>query len=70
MATVAEIITSLKDAVNTGVDKPLTVTYGGRTITYRSLVEITQALAYFEKQKTGDVRTHFKISNFKAGDAK
>lgn len=59
MAVSSTDVTNLKEAIATGV---LSVTQGGKTITYRSLAEMRAALADAEREVQGSTYRNKRIT--------
>lgn len=65
------IVDAIDAAITSWVDKPVTLSIAGRSMTYRSLKELTDARTLYAKLAiTNRVGRGFTITNLKAGDAK
>jgi len=71
MATYAEIITAIDQAIADGVGSPVSVSRNGRTITYRGMDELIKARKYYKSLAAGSSgKRPFKIIPIKAGGAR
>lgn len=67
----ATLITAIKSAISTYAGEPGTVSANGRTVTYRSLKELTDALDAMERANTsGTVRSKIRFGFIKPGGIK
>jgi hypothetical protein len=67
MSTTAEQIAALESALASGV---LTVSYNGRSTTYRSAADLVAAINYFKRQQiSASARPGFKVTKFTNGGA-
>jgi len=68
MATYAEIIAKIDDAIYDWIDKPVTISHNNRTTTFRTLDELLQARAkYVKLQSVASSGGGLRFSNIKAG---
>jgi len=68
MATYAEIIATIDTAIAAWADQPVSLSVNGRTVTYRSLTELTATRAYYAqllRSQSGAVG--FQIHHLQAG---
>ena len=71
MADYQAIIDAIDAAITSWVDKPVTLSIAGRSITYRSLNELLEARRHYAKLAiAGRTGRGFTMTNLKAGDAK
>lgn len=70
MASYAEIIAAIDDAILNWIDGPIRMSHNGKSVEYRELSDLIKARKYYVKlQQASSGGRGFKISKFAGGKA-